>query len=104
MQPRRHEQTKTDTFLIQENTMQRRLLLIAFSLAIAPLVISAAPDIVKVDGGEISGITDAGVRVFKGIPFAAPPVGNLRWKAPQPAAAWTGVRKADAFGPLCMQQ
>ena len=41
--------------------------------------------------------------MFKGIPFAAPPVGPLRWKAPQPAAKWDGVRKAEAFGPRCMQ-
>ncbi len=43
------------------------------------------------------------MHIFKGIPFAAPPVGNLRWKAPQPIAHWDGVRKADAFGPRCMQ-
>ena len=47
--------------------------------------------------------SSADVRVFKGIPFAAPPIGNLRWKAPQPAAHWDGVRKADQFGPRCMQ-
>src|SRR5882724_7501075 len=41
--------------------------------------------------------------VFKGIPFAAPPVGDLRWKAPQPAPSWAGVRKALDFGPSCMQ-
>ena len=43
------------------------------------------------------------IRVFKGIPFAAPPVGALRWKAPQPVAHWDGVRKAEEFGPRCMQ-
>src|SRR5262249_5439160 len=44
-----------------------------------------------------------GVRVFKGIPFAAPPVGELRWRAPQPVARWTGVRKAEKFGAVCVQ-
>lgn len=44
-----------------------------------------------------------GVRSFKGIPFAKPPVGSLRWRQPQPAANWTGVRNADQFGPRCMQ-
>src|SRR5262245_16495516 len=84
--------------------MRRLLLMCASAVAIAPLVLSAAPDVVKVDGGQISGTVAEGVRIFKGIPFAAPPVGDLRWKPPQPAAAWTGVRKADAFGPMCMQQ
>lgn len=62
-------------------------------------------DTVKVDGGLISGTTNAGgdVHIFKGIPFAAPPVGNLRWKAPQPVAAWQGIKKCDAFGPSPMQ-
>jgi len=46
---------------------------------------------------------DPGVTVFKGVPFAAPPVGDLRWRAPQPPAAWPGVRKADAFAASCMQ-
>src|SRR5262245_30297132 len=44
-----------------------------------------------------AGAADPGVTVFKGVPFAAPPVGDRRWRAPQPAAAWQGVRKADAF-------
>ncbi len=44
-----------------------------------------------------------GIRTFLGIPFAAPPVGELRWKPPQPVASWTGVRRADHFGPRAMQ-
>ena len=67
----------------------------------------AAPigDSVSVDAGQLSGVpgSSAGMHIFKGIPFAAPPVGNLRWKLPQPVAHWDGVRKADAFGPRCMQ-
>lgn len=60
---------------------------------------------VKTTGGVLEGTTtDAGrVRVFKGIPYAAPPVGALRWRAPQPAASWTGTRKADTYGAQCMQ-
>src|SRR5580704_15101773 len=54
--------------------------------------------------GVVEGILESsGVRSFKGIPYAAPPVGDLRWKEPQPAASWTGVRKADHFGPRAMQ-
>lgn len=54
--------------------------------------------------GIVEGIDDAGIHVFKGIPFAKPPVGDLRWKAPQPAESWEGVRQADHFGPRAMQR
>ena len=57
----------------------------------------------RVTGGEIAGTASDGVAEFKGIPFGAPPVGPLRWKAPQPVAPWTGVRKADHWGDVCMQ-
>ncbi len=53
--------------------------------------------------GEVEGLWDDGVRVFKGIPYAAPPVGELRWRAPHPAPAWTGVRRAYEFGRACPQ-
>ena len=65
--------------------------------------VSQAPSIVKVDGGELQGVADDGVVSFKGIPFAAPPVGEFRWRPPQPAAKWTGVRQAAEFAPNCMQ-
>src|SRR5262245_51523765 len=81
-----------------------RHVLIILAVVLGPIAVPAAPDVVSVDGGQISGTTANGVHVFKGIPFAAPPVGNLRWKAPRPVAAWNGVRKADAFGPSCMQE
>ena len=58
---------------------------------------------VKVAGGWISGAEAGGVHVFKGIPFAAPPVGALRWRPPQPAARWSGVRECTQFGPSPMQ-
>ncbi|MDI9612811.1 MAG: carboxylesterase family protein [Acidobacteriota bacterium] len=57
----------------------------------------------KVTGGEVEGVVADGLSVFKGIPFAAPPVGELRWKAPAPVAPWTGVKKTDAFADACMQ-
>ena len=58
-----------------------------------------------VNNGRVSGIpaADPRITVYKGIPFAAPPVGDLRWKAPQPAKNWDGVLKADAFAPISMQ-
>src|SRR5512136_2811203 len=57
----------------------------------------------KVTGGALEGAVDDGVASFKGIPFAAPPVGELRWRPPQPAVKWTGVRQAAEFGADCMQ-
>ena len=68
-----------------------------------PLTASAAAPVVTVTGGKLQGITEHGVEAFKGIPFAAPPVGELRWRAPRPAAPWEGVRSADQFGHDCMQ-
>jgi len=51
----------------------------------------------------VAGVVEDGVRVFKGLPFAAPPVGELRWRPPQPVVPWAGVRRADTFGPQCPQ-
>ncbi len=59
--------------------------------------------IVSVTGGRVEGVTADGITSFKGIPFAAPPVGNLRWRAPQPVRPWSGVKRADHFGLSCMQ-
>jgi len=64
---------------------------------------SAASDTIRVEGGLISGVLADGVRSYKGIPFAAPPTGELRWKAPQPVVAWTGVRECNDFAPECPQ-
>ena len=60
---------------------------------------------VTTDKGLVEGsfTADQKVRAFKGIPFAAPPVGDLRWKPPQPAAAWEGVRQTKEFGSHCIQ-
>src|SRR5690349_15098890 len=65
-----------------------------------------AADRVKTLNGilEGAGKQKSGVRMFKGIPYAAPPVGDLRWKAPQPVRNWEGVREAVKFGPRCAQQ
>lgn len=54
--------------------------------------------------GILEGVNESGVAVFRGVPFAAPPVGDLRWKAPQPVESWTGVRDAKEFGPNPMQK
>ena len=79
---------------------------IASIAACAVCAVSAAAPaaVVQIDSGRISGTTESGIASYKGIPYAAPPVGKLRWRPPQPVAAWTGVRPADKVGPLCMQQ
>jgi len=59
--------------------------------------------VVHTDQGVVRGSARDGLRAFLGIPYAAPPVGNLRWRAPQPAAAWRGVRDATTFAPHCAQ-
>lgn len=79
------------------------LTLLTAGLLAAPLA-GALPQPVRTATGLVSGISlPHGVTAFEGIPFAAPPVGSLRWRPPQPAKAWQGVRKADHFGPPCMQ-
>ena len=64
-----------------------------------------AAETVKVEQGQLSGTTGGSpeVRVYKGIPYAAPPVGDLRWAAPKPAGPWTGARDASKFGNACPQ-
>ena len=59
---------------------------------------TAAHPTVRFAAGEISGTSDEHVRVFRNIPYAAPPVGPLRWQPPQPVAPWTGVRDGTHFG------
>ena len=80
--------------------------LLALVLFVSQAVAARASDQVTIPDGTLQGSTVAGtnVRAFLGIPFAAPPVGKLRWRAPQPVHPWQGVRKADAFGPRCMQR
>src|SRR4029079_19373662 len=100
------------------NSMSRkqRKSYIALRLIAATLISSAsaqeanksqpeqASALVKVDSGQLQGVEADGVISFKGIPFAAPPVGELRWRPPQPTSKWTGVRQAAEFGPSCMQE
>lgn len=93
----------------RDDVVSRATVLLACSLAAlvwTEMAIPAraqAPATVRVDGGELQGVVDDGVVSFKGIPFAAPPVGELRWRPPQPAARWTDVRQAAEFGADCMQ-
>ena len=78
--------------------------LIPASSAQTPASAAGSNPIVSISTGQLRGsLTADGVAVFKNIPFAQPPVGDLRWQEPVPAKAWTGVRDATAFGPMCHQ-
>jgi para-nitrobenzyl esterase len=86
----------------------RRLFPLVFGifLAGASFLSAAISDPVHTETGLVSGVSGSSddVHVYKGIPFAAPPVGDLRWREPRPPSHWEGVRKADEFSPVCMQQ
>lgn len=83
------------------NYMKKLFLSLAFLL---PMMGTMAQTQVKTTEGILEGKDLSGIKVFKGVPFAAPPVGNLRWKAPQPAKHWDGVREAKEYGPNPMQE
>ena len=79
--------------------------ILCFGPALIPAIFAQASNpVVSIGTGQLRGsLTADGVAVFKNIPFAQPPVGELRWRAPLPAKAWTGIRDATAFGPMCNQ-
>jgi para-nitrobenzyl esterase len=83
-----------------------RFLFPAIAICTAVVLPAFAADRVKTANGilESTAAPKDGVRTFKGIPFAQPPVGDLRWREPQPVKKWTGTRNADQFGPRCMQR
>ncbi|HEV3078132.1 MAG TPA: carboxylesterase family protein, partial [Gemmataceae bacterium] len=64
---------------------------------------ASAPQVLT-ESGALSGRFDHGLSVYKGVPFAAPPVGDLRWRPPAAVAPWAGIREADTFAPACMQE
>lgn len=86
----------------------RQHLLTATCLAMTALVLAGAADAsaptARIDAGVLQGVQADGVDAFKGIPFAKPPVGPLRWRAPQPIAPWSGVKVVDQYGHDCMQK
>jgi len=83
--------------------MKRVSTLLAIALFALLGACESDPRHVRVAEGEAQGVVRDGVRVFRSLPYAAAPVGALRWRAPQPASAWRGVRDATVAGPLCTQ-
>ncbi|HLP15666.1 MAG TPA: carboxylesterase family protein, partial [Bacteroidota bacterium] len=73
-------------------------------LCAGSMCLAQQPSAVRTEGGLVQGKVEDGLTVYRGIPFAAPPVGDLRWRAPQPAAPWQGVRQAVTFAPGPIQQ
>jgi para-nitrobenzyl esterase len=80
----------------------QRILVLSAILACGAPAMAAGP-VVATESGQVAGAVAGGVASWKGIPFAEAPVGPLRWRAPQPAAPWSGVRQATAYGHDCMQ-
>jgi para-nitrobenzyl esterase len=80
------------------------LMVAMFMIFTARLCVAQQPVPVKVEDGLLQGTSEDGLTIYRGIPFAAPPVGDLRWRAPQPAAKWEGVRQATKFAPGPMQR
>lgn len=85
--------------------MRKLLLFAAASLlsAKANATPPPAPPVATTDSGKVAGTHEGAVDVFRGIPYAAPPLGDNRWRSPQPAASWQGVRNASEFAHDCMQ-
>lgn len=81
----------------------KSLLTAVAALCLASGAAMAAGPVVTAPSGTVEGTADGTLRVFKGIPYAVPPVGAMRWRPPAPMQPWKGLRRADAFGPACVQ-
>ncbi len=79
----------------------RRITVLGVGCLCALGAYAADVDTISVDGGALSGSIENGINIYKGIPYAAPPVGDLRWKAPQPVADWDGVRDCTKYSDDC---
>ncbi len=80
----------------------RRRTSVASALCLIAATTWAKPAVIE--AGALEGVAKDGLTIYRGVPFAAPPVGELRWREPQPVVRWQGTRKADAFAPACMQK
>lgn len=86
--------------------MRKKMVLVTAALAfvfMAPAARAEKAPQVRISAGVLAGASENGVESFKGVPFAAPPAGSLRWRAPQPVRPWSGLRPATGYAPDCMQ-
>jgi len=79
------------------------LILIALVFG-TPVLAQDSSHVVRIDSGALQGVVEDGIEIFRGIPYAQPPVGKLRWRPPQPVTAWEGVRDSTHFGHVCPQR
>ena len=86
-----------------KNLINHRLIGLFLAVVFGSLKLSAQLSVIQTENGLVSGYKNGDISIFKGIPFAAPPVDDLRWKAPQPVKNWTGVLKCDKFSASPMQ-
>ena len=75
-----------------------------FPLFCSPVLARDATDVVRIDSGALQGVVEDGIEIYRGIPYAKPPVGPLRWRPPRPVEPWTGVRDGSRFGHACPQR
>jgi para-nitrobenzyl esterase len=88
---------------MKQSTLYKSLLICVVAACCSIKLTAQQQPVVKTENGLVQGYAAGELNIFKGIPFAAPPVGDLRWKAPQPVKTWTGVLKCDKFSPSAMQ-
>lgn len=87
-----------------KNLILRNMFLLTVGLLTSSITVTGQQPVIKTENGTVSGYKSGELSIFKGIPFAAPPVGDLRWKAPQPVKNWTGVLKCESFSASPMQR
>ena len=90
-------------FAVSTVSVAATVLTVGTGGAVASPASGGASPIVRIDDGLVRGTTAGTVDEFLGLPYAAPPIGNLRWRPPAPPASWQGVRDATRFGPSCPQ-
>jgi para-nitrobenzyl esterase len=81
---------------------ESRIAYVVFALMPTVALASAAPAVIVTPDGDITGVRAPGYMIYKGVPFALPPVGNLRWRPPVPIKPWSETLRATKFKPMCM--